>query len=836
MSDNERTSLILNANTELVSPDLSQPESPAVQSDVLDIQHINRSYGTVQGVSTKQTTNDDLGIIQSKFKKRIGQRCKNTKHVHSVPLTTHHGPNDPRSYLSGDYESLDYDTIENDLILQKEARREYQRFSSVSFNRWFVCFLIGTITACVAAIVTIGIERLTEIKLDVVRKYMLKCLNKEVCSVLMPWVVWTGFNIMFCTIATFLVAFIEPVAAGSGIPEIKCYLNGIKVPRVVRIKTLLCKAMGIIAAVSGGLACGKEGPMVHSGAVIAAGVSQGRSTTLACDCKMFKDFRCDHVKRDFIACGAAAGVSAAFGAPIGGVLFALEEGASFWNQSLTWRIFFASLVSSFTLNTILSAYKGSPGDLSNPGLANFGLFEISNYEWFELLIFIVMGAFGGLVGALFNEINIQLSLFRLRFIKHGIVKVLEVLVVSLTTTAVGFCAMYFVEDCIYAQIRDNTTELYNLQMQCDSGKYNSLATLFLQSPERTVKNLLHAPIDNFSWSSLLTFSVIYYFMSVWTYGLAVPSGLFMPSLLTGAAYGRLIGVVLHMIAPTKVSDPGVYALIGAASFLGGVTRMTISLTVIIMEATRNITFGLPIMITLVTARFVGNYFNEGLYDEHINLKQVPMLPWDPPVKSFRLTAGNIKSTPVKCFTAIETVGRIVEMLKNTTHNGFPVVCQVPVDPDVNHFGQFMGLITRDQLILLLIKKAYFNEDTMHQFGDISVDDFRDIYPRYPDIEQVAKNIPESHLRMKVHLQQFINLSPYTCNESVSFSRIFNLFRSMGLRHLVIVNEDNKAVGMVTRKDLAKFRKWRKQGSSGVQQLGFVGQGATQYGEDCCHYQ
>ena len=49
----------------------------------------------------------------------------------------------------------------------------------------------------------------------------------------------------------------QPVAGGSGIPQVKCYLNGVKVPRVVRIKTLVVKTIGVISAVVGGLAGGK---------------------------------------------------------------------------------------------------------------------------------------------------------------------------------------------------------------------------------------------------------------------------------------------------------------------------------------------------------------------------------------------------------------------------------------------------------------------------------------------------------------------------------------------------------------------------------------------------
>jgi chloride channel 7 len=94
-----------------------------------------------------------------------------------------------------------------------------------------------------------------------------------------------------------LTVFVDLNAAGSGIPEVKSYLNGVDLSYVFRFKTLLVKVVGVAFAVAGGLAVGKEGPMVHSGAVIAIGLSYA-----------FKRFRWHHLKRDFVSCGAAAGM------------------------------------------------------------------------------------------------------------------------------------------------------------------------------------------------------------------------------------------------------------------------------------------------------------------------------------------------------------------------------------------------------------------------------------------------------------------------------------------------------------------------------------------------
>ncbi|KAF7642394.1 hypothetical protein LDENG_00258610 [Lucifuga dentata] len=296
--------------------------------------------------------------------------------------------------LSLKYESLDYDNIENQLFLEEERRMSYIGFRCLEIGRWVVCGLIGFLTGLIACFIDIMVEKLAGIKYQVVKENIERFTEAGGLSISL--LLWAVLNSVFVMVGAIIVAFFEPIAAGSGIPQIKCYLNGVKIPRVVRLKTLVVKVCGVICSVVGGLAVGKEGPMIHSGAVIAAGVSQGRSTSLKRDLKIFEYFRRDTEKRDFVSAGAAAGVSAAFGAPVGGVLFSLEEGASFWNQMLTWRIFFASMVSTFTLNFFMSIYHNKPGELSNPGLINFGGFqsESVSYNLYEIPLFIAMGAIG----------------------------------------------------------------------------------------------------------------------------------------------------------------------------------------------------------------------------------------------------------------------------------------------------------------------------------------------------------------------------------------------------------------------------------------------------------
>uniref|UniRef100_A0A8C1I220 Chloride channel protein n=1 Tax=Cyprinus carpio carpio TaxID=630221 RepID=A0A8C1I220_CYPCA len=697
---------------------------------------------------------------------------------------------------------LDYDNSENQLFLEEERRMSHMGFRCLEITRWVICGLIGFLTGLIACMIDIAVEKLAGYKYLAVKQNIEK--YTELGGLSISLILWAVLNSAFVMLGSLAVAFLEPIAAGSGIPQIKCFLNGVKIPRVVRLKTLVIKVFGVICSVAGGLAVGKEGPMIHSGAVVAAGVSQGRSTSLKKDFKIFEYFRRDTEKRDFVSAGAAAGVSAAFGAPVGGVLFSLEEGASFWNQLLTWRIFFASMVSTFTLNFFLSIYHGKPGQLSSPGLINFGRFDSDVSS-----VFIV---FRGVLGALFNIINYWLTIFRIRYIHRPCLQVMEAMLVAAVTATVSFAMIYFSNDC--QPLGQDNTEEYPLQLFCADGEYNSMATAFFNTPERSVRSLFHNPPGTYNPVTLGVFTLAYFALAVWTYGLTVSAGVFIPSLLIGAAWGRLFGILLSFIASSQSiwADPGKYALIGAAAQLGGIVRMTLSLTVILVEATGNVTYGFPIMLVLMTAKIVGDYFIEGLYDVHIKLQSVPFLHWDAPPTSHWLTAREVMSSPVTCFNRVEKVGRIVDVLSNTStnHNGFPVVSDTTENDEP---GKICGLILRSQLIVLLKHKVFVERASSRlSQRKLQLKDFRDAYPRFPPIQSI--HVSQDERECMMDLTEFMNPTPYTVPQETSLPRVFKLFRALGLRHLVVVDNENRVVGLVTRKDLARYH----VGKDGLEEL------------------
>lgn len=275
-------------------------------------------------------------------------------------------------------------------------------------KRWLLTFVIGVVQSLLLLACNMLIRSLTRLKFDVVGAMMhpnedvrwqdkdddllvVKIDDRTDDTVIgdhsydhrfyafvgYPFFSYLFFQLLYTFISTLFV-WIEPAAGGSGITEIKCLLNGINMPGLVEFKTLVCKVLGVCFSVSSGLPIGKEGPMFHSGAIVAAVISQGQFAFRGIQTSIaeLSDFRNPWEKRDFIACGAAAGIASAFSAPIGGVLLSLEEGSSFWSTKLTWRAFFCAMISLFTL-LVIKNKAGGWGKEDIEKLFNFGEFNKS---------------------------------------------------------------------------------------------------------------------------------------------------------------------------------------------------------------------------------------------------------------------------------------------------------------------------------------------------------------------------------------------------------------------------------------------------------------------------
>ncbi|CAK0786046.1 hypothetical protein CVIRNUC_009259 [Coccomyxa viridis] len=256
----------------------------------------------------------------------------------------HHYTREERERLAN-VESIDYLPPNSEVYRRWLATQPHRR----QWDRWFMMGSIGIIVGIIGYFLFFSIELLSDLKYRTVR-YLVGHVNIGVA-----WLFNMVYSLALVFGSTWMVVNWAPQAAGAGVAEVMAYLNGCMLPHVFNVHTLVVKFASCALAVGSGLPVGPEGPMVHIGAMVGAALSQGHSTTLGFDTGLFKRFQNPKDKRDFVTAGTAVGIATAFGAPIGGLLFAFEELASSFSQALGWQIFFACMLAVLTLDTAKSA-------------------------------------------------------------------------------------------------------------------------------------------------------------------------------------------------------------------------------------------------------------------------------------------------------------------------------------------------------------------------------------------------------------------------------------------------------------------------------------------------
>ncbi|KAI9826388.1 MAG: hypothetical protein M1832_000305 [Thelocarpon impressellum] len=651
---------------------------------------------------------------------------------------------------------------------------------------WWVLIGTGLAVGVLAASIDVASDWLGDLKMGYCRSgqgggkfYLNKafcCWGLEEWSQCQDWTPWSAalhvgsksgaflvqyiffvlYSILFAACASILVQTYAIYAKHSGIPEIKTVLGGFVIRRFMGTWTLVIKSLGLCLAVASGLWLGKEGPLVHV-ACCCANVLMKPFDTLS---------KNEARKREVLSAAAASGISVAFGSPIGGVLFSLEQLSYYFPDKTMWQSFVCAMVAAVTLQAFNPFRTGK--------LVLYQVTYSSGWHGFEMVPFLILGITGGLYGGLFIRLNMKIAEWR-KSTWLSKSPVVEVVLVALITALINYPNVF---------MRAQSSELvYSLFAECSAVPDDQFG-LCKTSGGGVAGTVLQ----------LLAAAVLGFFLASITFGLEIPAGIILPSMAIGALYGRALGVVVeawqraHPAAiffagcePDKACvTPGTYAIIGAASALSGVTRLTVSIVVITFELTGALTYVLPIMIAVMVSKWVGDGLGRrGIYESWIHHKEYPFL-------DNRDEAVSVPDVPAaQLMTRIEdlvvltatghTIETLLELLATQPHRGFPVIAD-----------------TRDALLL-----GYISRTELAYALDAAMSPPRSL-PR--ETETFLAHQALADPRTTLDLRPWVDQTPLTLSGRSSLQLTVGLFQKLGLRY-VLFCERGLLQGLLTKKDV-----------------------------------
>jgi len=364
-----------------------------------------------------------------------------------------------------------------------------------------------------------------------------------------PWLVWPlafGLSALLAMVGYFLVRKFAPEAGGSGIPEIEGALEELRPVRWWRV--IPVKFLGGMGTLGAGMVLGREGPTVQLGGNIGRMVAD-----------IFR-MRSGEAQHTLLATGAAAGLSAAFNAPLAGILFIIEEMRPQFRYNL---ISIKAVFTGVIMSSIVFRIFNGEGAVIEVG-------KFTNAPVNTLWLYLILGMIFGVIGPLFNTLILRTQDLFQRI--HGGNMTKWVLVGGLLG---GMCGVLGV-----------------IEPETSGGGFSLIPI---------------AAAGNFSIGMLLFLFFTRVITTLLCFSSGAPGGIFAPMLALGTLLGTAFGMAAAVGFPAYHLEAGTFAIAGMGALLAASLRAPLTGILLVLEMTDNYQLILPMIITCLGATLLAQF-------------------------------------------------------------------------------------------------------------------------------------------------------------------------------------------------------------------------------------
>jgi CIC family chloride channel protein len=426
-----------------------------------------------------------------------------------------------------------------------------------------------------------------------------------------------------------IIYFFAPEAKGHGVPEVMqaILLKG----GFIRQRVAVVKAFASAITIGTGGSVGREGPIIQIGSSLGSTIGQF--------------FRVPSKRmKTLVGCGAAAGIAAAFNAPVAGALFAVE---------IILMDFAVAQFSPIVISSVMATV------VSHHFEGDFAAFAVSGYHLaspYEISFYFVLGILSGFVSWLFIKV-----LYFFEDLWDQKIKIPEYTKAAIGGLLIGGIALMF------PQVMGVGYDSINMALNNEAFWGIALVLIFVK---------------------ILATSI--------TLGSGGSGGIFAPSLFMGAMLGAFFGYFVDYLFPDITASPGAYALVAMGGLVAGTTRAPITAIIIVFELTKDYNIILPLMVTCIISTILSSKLSrESIYTLKLLLRNIKIKER---AEVNIMKSIHVKDIYSKDFDYIEENQDFNEVVNRLISK------KVPYISVLNMKGKFMGIISIHNVKDLLLDR------------------------------------------------------------------------------------------------------------------------------------